>query len=163
MFSLKPETETPPGRFPTHRPKDTHVGLTLLSFYFGVQEGHRPQTRGINRASRSPILWRRFHWTCTSIIALAIVFFGVSKTTGLLKSHALLITETVAVLAFGVSWSLRGLELDVLLPRTTTRSRNTRAAGQISVSRANRPDNAEPLTYRATDVHYDEQWRSMCP
>jgi hypothetical protein len=91
--------------------------LGVISFFFGKREGRRSQSRGNHRTKRSPLFWQWFHWTCTAVIVLAIVFLIISKVAGLFDGFALLITETVAVLAFGTSWLMKGLELDVLRPR----------------------------------------------
>lgn len=76
----------------------------MLSWFFGRREGGRTQERDGYRAWRSPTFWMWFHRTCAAIIGLAVVFIALSKWTGFLASHSVLIGEVVAVLAFGVSW-----------------------------------------------------------
>jgi hypothetical protein len=48
------------------------------------------------------------------MIVVAVVFIVVTKLLGWLVSHSLLVGETVAVFAFGLSWLMKGLELDIL-------------------------------------------------
>jgi hypothetical protein len=64
---------------------------------------------------------RWFHRTCAAFIGLAVAFIALSKWTGFLASHSVLIGEVVAVLAFGVSWLAKGWERPVLLPQTPPR------------------------------------------
>jgi hypothetical protein len=91
------------------------VSLGVISFMFGWREGNRPQQRDGHWARRSPEFWRRFHWTCAGGIAAAVVFMAVSELSGWLTQYALIIGETVAVFSFGLSWLMKGLELDVLI------------------------------------------------
>ena len=83
--------------------------LGVISFFFGVREGARPARPG----RRSPTFWRNFHWLCAGAIAFAIVGIVVSELVGW-PPKALLLGETLAVLAFGASWLMKGLELDIL-------------------------------------------------
>jgi hypothetical protein len=84
------------------------VSLGVISFYFGTREGKAPQ-----RGKRSPKFWRNFHWACSGVIAVAVLWMIV---TALVKEPRtrLLIGETTAVWAFGVSWFWKGFELDAL-------------------------------------------------
>jgi hypothetical protein len=97
------------------------VLLGIISLFFGVREGRRSQRRDGETARMSPTFWRRFHWICAATIALALVFIAVSKITGWLSAYSLIIGETVAVLAFGLSWLVKGLELNILLAPTGNR------------------------------------------
>lgn len=128
--------------FPTRRPKDSGIPLTplqdrfgetpvaathyvsaaifltalaVISFYFGVREGNRPQRGDGRKARMSPTFWRRFHWACSAAIALAVVFIVVTKLTGWVDEYSLIIGEAIAAFAFGLSWLMKGLELNVLL------------------------------------------------
>lgn len=91
------------------------ASLAVMSYYFGVREGNRSQRRDNRTARMSPQFWQRFHWGCATAIALAALFIVVTKWTGRLDNYSLLIGETVAVVAFGLSWLMKGLELEVLL------------------------------------------------
>jgi hypothetical protein len=91
------------------------LSLAVITFFFGVREGRRPQQRAGHRASRSPTFWRRFHWSCAAAIVLSVAFIAVSALTGWFTSYSLIIGETAAILAFGLSWLMKGLELDILL------------------------------------------------
>ncbi|WP_433077713.1 hypothetical protein ACQP1P_35270 [Dactylosporangium sp. CA-052675] len=87
------------------------VCLGVISLYFGIREGNRTELPG----RRSPAFWRRFHFTCAALVGIAVVFIAVTEATGALEDYALIIGETLAVLGFGASWLMKGLELRVLL------------------------------------------------
>ena len=91
--------------------------LGILCYYFGVREGARPRRAS---ARRSPRFWRTFHWGCAGVIAASVGLFGVSTLAGG-PDDALLVTEVASVWAFGASWLMKGLELDIL--RGTERGR----------------------------------------
>jgi hypothetical protein len=95
--------------------------LAAMSYIFGIREGNRTQNRRDRMARRSPLFWRRYHWGCTIVIGLALLFVIVTKATDWLDDYSLLIGEIVAVFAFGASWLAKGLELDVLLRPETAR------------------------------------------
>lgn len=61
------------------------VLLGVMCVIFGVREGKRTRQRVGRQARLSPTFWRWFHW------------------------------ETGTVFAFGVSWFMKGMELDILL------------------------------------------------
>lgn len=84
--------------------------LAAISFFFGVREGKRPR----RAERRSPLFWRNFHWGCALVMMLAVAFILVTRVVPA-GDHSLLIGEVVALLAFGASWLMKGLELDVLL------------------------------------------------
>ncbi len=126
-------TSRPPGSTSPPTPLEVHLGeqrvaivhyicagilmvsLAVISFIFGVREGRRSQQRASGRARLSPTFWRWFHWGCTAAIGLALVFMGASEITRWFTQYSLIVGETVAVLAFGVSWLMKGLQLQVLL------------------------------------------------
>jgi hypothetical protein len=87
------------------------ISLGIISLYFGIREGKRTVLQG----KLSPVFWRRFHFGCAAGIGVAVVFIAVAELTGWPDHYALLIGETVAVLSFGASWLMKGLELRVLL------------------------------------------------
>ncbi|MET7394362.1 hypothetical protein ABZS66_12795 [Dactylosporangium sp. NPDC005572] len=87
------------------------VALGVMSLYFGIREGRKDDRSD----ALPPRFWRRFHWTCTAGIAAAVAFIAVSQLTGWLVAYSLIIGETLAVLSFGASWLMKGLELRVLL------------------------------------------------
>jgi len=97
--------------------------LAVLCYFFGVREGRRPR-RHDGRCS--PCFWKWFHWSCAAAIAAAVLYYGISRLAGG-TPRDLLVTELVSVWAFGASWLMKGLELDVLLP--------TRATGASSTAR----------------------------
>lgn len=83
--------------------------LAVISYFFGVREGDRPRREG----KRSPLFWQRFHYLAAGTIAAAIVWIVVTEIAGG-PPKALLYGEAVAVCAFGASWLMKGLELDIL-------------------------------------------------
>jgi hypothetical protein len=90
------------------------LSLAVISFFFGVSEGNRTQQREGRRAKMSPTFWRRFHKLCALAIVLAVVFVVVTKLVGWFEDYSLIVGESVAVFAFGLSWLMKGLELDIL-------------------------------------------------
>lgn len=96
------------------------MSLGLICLFFGVREGARSPRVG----KRSPSFWRRYHWSCAGAIAAAVVWIAVTAVARG-PSRSLLIGEAVSVWAFGASWFMKGLELDILRG-----SSGTPAAGQ---------------------------------
>lgn len=86
------------------------ASLAVISYYFAQP----PPMRG----SRSLSFWRGYHLVCAGLIVAALVLAAVEGLTGW-PDKGLLIAEWVAVWAFGASWLMKGLELDVLLGRRT--------------------------------------------
>lgn len=82
--------------------------LAVLCFYFGLREGRRPA----RAKRRSPTFWRWWHWVCAGVIAGSLLFMFVAKLSGQ-PSKALLMGETISVWAFGTSWLMKGLEIDM--------------------------------------------------
>lgn len=85
------------------------MSLGLICLFFGVREGARSPRAG----KRSPSFWRRYHWSCAGAIAAAVVWIAVTAVARG-PSRSLLIGEAVSVWAFGASWFMKGLELDIL-------------------------------------------------
>jgi hypothetical protein len=75
--------------------------LAVLSYYFGV---------------RSSPGWRRFHWACTLVLVLALVWMVVTLSVGA-PGRALLYGEWACAWAFGASWFAKGAELKMLVGR----------------------------------------------
>jgi len=90
------------------------VSLAVITFFFGVREGNRPARPG----NRSPAFWRWFHWTCTLVMGLALLWIVITLSVGW-PPRALLIGECVSAWAFGVSWLWKGAELDMLFATPT--------------------------------------------
>jgi hypothetical protein len=86
------------------------VSLAVISYFFGVREGARPAREG----TRSPEFWRNYHWGCAAVIGLALLWIVVTELAGW-PPKSLLVGEAVSVWAFGASWLMKGLELDILL------------------------------------------------
>jgi len=89
------------------------VSLAIISFFFGVQEGRRPQQRPAGRAMLPPGFWRWFHWVCALAVLGGVAFVFLFKRQHM-TGHELLIAEIVAIEAFGLSWFFKGLELNIL-------------------------------------------------
>jgi hypothetical protein len=85
------------------------ISLGVVCFFFGVREGARAPRSG----RRSPGFWRGYHWSCAGVIAAALLWIVVTQAIGK-PSKSLLIGEAVSVWAFGASWFMKGLELDML-------------------------------------------------
>jgi hypothetical protein len=94
------------------------VSLAIITFSFGRQEGRRSQQRPSGRARLSPSFWRWFHWLAGLAILASVGFIVFAEREHFFTSYALLVGETVALVAFGASWLTKGLELDVLLGRS---------------------------------------------
>jgi hypothetical protein len=75
-----------------------------------------------------PTFWRWFHLTCAAAILLAVAFIVVTTRVHRFTDHALLVGESVAIVSFGVSWLMKGLELEVLLGPRAARRRLVREA-----------------------------------
>jgi hypothetical protein len=86
------------------------TSLGVLSFCFGIREG-KPDSRPQRRSRK---FWRWFHWGCAGVIALALLWMLGDAIFEWGPRHTLFIGETVSVLAFAVSWLLKGAELDML-------------------------------------------------
>ena len=88
------------------------ASLAVISFYFAKP----PPGNG----GRSPSFWRRYHLLCAGFIVAALILAAIAGITGS-PDKGLLFAEAVAVWAFGASWLMKGLELDVLLGRRKDR------------------------------------------
>jgi hypothetical protein len=91
------------------------LSLAIISFVFGVREGKRTSWRNGRRTRMSPGFWRGLHWVCSALILLAVAFMVVTTRQRWFTHYNLLVGEVVAIMAFGLSWLTKGLELDVLL------------------------------------------------
>lgn len=89
------------------------VLLGVMSYRFGTREGARPDRAPFRRRG-----WKRFHRAAAYAIFAAVVAMAVTQATGRFDDYSLLVGETVAVLAFGASWFVKGAELDLLLDRS---------------------------------------------
>jgi hypothetical protein len=78
------------------------TSLALISYLFS-RAG--PQT-----GRRSPAFWRRFHLACCGLI-LAALALALAHLVLDWPGKGLLIAETVAVWAFGLSWLMKGFEI----------------------------------------------------
>lgn len=90
------------------------LSLGAISWRFGTRERARPQ-RSADQRQR----WWLFHRVCAGTVFAAVLFIVVTQGTGVWDDYSILIGETVAALAFGLSWFVKGAELDVLLGRDT--------------------------------------------
>lgn len=86
------------------------VALIGISFLYGWRERDRPQREG---QKRTPIFWGLYHFICTALMAAAILWIVVTLSANW-PPRALLVGEWVAAWAFGASWLMKGLEIDML-------------------------------------------------
>jgi hypothetical protein len=96
------------------------VPITLL---FALSEGRR-QESGSRLSGR---FWRGFHTVAAACILFGAVLAGFAGITGD-PDKGVLYGEWIAVWAFGLSWLVKGAELDVLLGRPPRRARRPAAA-----------------------------------
>lgn len=86
------------------------LSLAIISLLFGHREGMRR-----DRAPRQRRRGKMLHWGCAFVIVAAVVYIAVTKWLGAYDEHSLFYGETVATLAFGLSWLMKGFELEILL------------------------------------------------
>jgi hypothetical protein len=79
------------------------VALAVISYFFGRRVVIDPARTPAARAVLS-----RLHFACAAIIGLALAGYALTKLTGAFQTYALLVTEWVAVVAFGISWFASG-------------------------------------------------------
>ena len=86
------------------------LSLAAISVLFGWREGVR-RDRPDPRRRRG---WRWVHWTAAAVIVAAVAGIVLTGLARVGQDYAVFAGETVAVVAFGVSWLAKGLELDML-------------------------------------------------
>jgi hypothetical protein len=82
------------------------VLLGVICFRFGNRDGKRE-----DRSMRWRTIWRTVHRGCAIAIWVAVVASVALAARGSGGNHAVFVGGTVAVLAFGFSWFLKGSEL----------------------------------------------------
>jgi hypothetical protein len=80
--------------------------LGVICFRFGNRDGKRE-----DRSMRWRTRWRRVHRGCAIVIWVAVVASVALAARGSDNNYTVLVGETVAVLAFGFSWFLKGSEI----------------------------------------------------
>ena len=80
--------------------------LGVICFRFGNRDGKRE-----DRSVRWRTTWRRVHRGCAIAIWVAVVASVALAARGSDNNYTVLVGETVAVLAFGFSWFLKGSEI----------------------------------------------------
>ena len=85
--------------------------LGWICYLFARREGARTKAEDPEwKHTRTAGFWRRYHLTCASFIAAAVLFIAVTKLSGFWQDYSLLVGEVVAVWAFGLSWLAKGRE-----------------------------------------------------
>ena len=91
--------------------------MAFMSFLFGISEAQRTARGNIALLpahSSGRASW--VHWVCAAVVALAILLLIVTRWVDVFGDQDIVIAESVALIAFGLSWSYKGLELDLLVP-----------------------------------------------
>ncbi|MBI5947205.1 MAG: hypothetical protein HY875_03605 [Chloroflexi bacterium] len=93
--------------------------LVLLSWRFGKVEAERKDPRPRLRRGPHPDARQRgwFHWGCAAVVTAAILFIVITRFASVFGSQDMLLGESVALIAFGLSWAYKGLEWDTLFAR----------------------------------------------
>ncbi|HEX6499852.1 MAG TPA: hypothetical protein VF054_12585, partial [Micromonosporaceae bacterium] len=86
------------------------LSLAIISFLFGHREGQRPD-RTPEQRRRGKLL----HWACAFAIIAAVVYVLVTKWLGQYDRYSMFFGETIATFAFGLSWLMKGFELEILV------------------------------------------------
>jgi hypothetical protein len=92
------------------------ASLAAICCLFARRESRRDKVEP-GRKTLGSRFWGPFHYVCAASIGLGVLFIVATKATGVLDDYSLLIGESIAVLAFGVSWAAKGAELRTLWPR----------------------------------------------
>jgi hypothetical protein len=83
--------------------------LALISMIFGLGEGRRPDSAPTRQRT-----WRWVHWSLSAVIVVSVLVIVLQ----LLGDYSLFVGEVFAVVAFGLSWLVKGSEIrKVHLPR----------------------------------------------
>lgn len=85
------------------------LSLASICYFFGIHEGLRMPRQG----RWPPNYWRRFHFACATVAIAAVGFMAAANFGGWLEDSRML-GEIVASLACGLSWLMKGLDLDIL-------------------------------------------------
>lgn len=104
------------------------LSLAAISWRFGIGERYRPDRPSGKARER----WYRFHRNCSIVIILALVGVALTKGLDVADTYSLLVGESVAVLAFGISWLAKGSELDILLARLPAQPADSPAARRLA-------------------------------
>jgi hypothetical protein len=86
------------------------LSLAAISWRFGTREHVRP-----NRTARQQHRWWLYHRICASTVVGAVAFIVATQATGFWDDYSILLGEAVAALAFGLSWFVKGAELEILV------------------------------------------------
>jgi len=91
--------------------------MAAMSWLFG-----RSETQRADRP-KLPLLpehdWKRtraVHWICAAIVSLMVLLLIATSQVDVFGDQDIWIAESVALIAFGVSWIYKGFELDLLIP-----------------------------------------------
>jgi len=99
------------------------LSLAVVSLLFGHREGRRK-----DRTSAQQRRGRLLHWACAAVMVGAVICVFATNWLSLFWG------EAIADVAFGVSWFLKGFELDVLVDRKRPDDDLHRQAELVGVS-----------------------------
>ncbi len=91
--------------------------MAVMSWLFGrseVNRTERPKLLGLPAHSGSRA--RAVHWACAIVVSLAILLLVTTHWVDVFGDQDIVVAESAALIAFGISWSYKGFELDLLIP-----------------------------------------------
>ncbi|MEV6348982.1 hypothetical protein [Actinoplanes sp. NPDC051851] len=83
--------------------------LAVICCFFARRESRRDEVDPGREHMFGSWFWGPFHYVCAGLVVAAVIFMAITRQ--------LLIGETVAIVAFGLSWFAKGSELRTLYPR----------------------------------------------
>ncbi len=91
--------------------------MAWMSWLFGrreLQRDNRPKLPGPLPPSKKRNVW--VHWVCASLVSLAVLLIVGTRWVDVFGSQDIIVGESVALIAFGISWTYKGFELDLMVP-----------------------------------------------
>ena len=90
--------------------------MAVMSVLFGRSERARAIRPRLGWLA--PSLWRRkwLHWICAAFVIAAVVLLVATRWIDVFGDRDIVVAESTALVAFGLSWAYKGFELDLLMP-----------------------------------------------